>query len=906
MIFNDYEEYKTKYTKIYGDKCVILMEVGSFFELYSVCEKTEDFSDNNIHTISNLLNIQVSKKNKNILLVSENNPYMAGFPNHALKKFIDILIHNQYTVVLIEQVTQPPNPKREVTQILSPSTYVDNIVTYESKCVMSIFIEKHKDLRSKKQMYEFGVCIIDISTGTNLCTNVLLNECDIQSELSRLFIQYSPKEILLSSAICIDSLSTNIGDIIIHNKINSIEKHFLDINYQNKLLEKVYDTKGILSPIEFINLEYHNIIVISLCILIQFIYEHNETLLKKIRVPTYLEQKEILHLANDSLHQLNILGSKYCLQNLLNNCSTNIGKRWFKQSLLNPIVDVAILKERYEKVEYYIGEARYKNVRNILRNIVDLERLLNTSYINPYNLYNIYKSLNGIEDIYNSIQYYECIKYIERNVNINILYKYSSTIDENIMLNNEEITNQELKRSECISCYENEIKNIKQFIKYEFCEKEGISIITTKKKFNDIKKHDDRFFEISSTKNNIKITNNEIIKKNSEYIKIHQIYTNLILTNYTKFINELLTTYGSLFDDVILYIRETDVVCTNAYNAVKHCYCKPKIIESDSSNIECSELRHPIVENVQQELQYISNDLTLSNARNGFLLFGINASGKSCFMKSIGLSIIMAQSGMYVPATTFTYCPFRSLYTRILNVDNIYKGQSTFVYEISELRNIMQNANERSLVIGDELCSGTESISAVSIVASSILSLYNRKAKFILATHLHELCKIDEIIENKNIQIKHLGITYDTDSNSIIYNRKLKDGHGETLYGLEVCKSLNMADDFMKKANDIRNKLLKKNTKLLNSKSSVYNKKVIKDNCKICNDNSIDIHHINEQCLADGNGNIGNFHKNKAFNLIPVCKKCHNNIHSKDIIVKGFIQTLDGIKLETSIVVNKI
>jgi hypothetical protein len=115
-----------------------------------------------------------------------------------------------------------------------------------------------------------------------------------------------------------------------------------------------------------------------------------------------------------------------------------------------------------------------------------------------------------------------------------------------------------------------------------------------------------------------------------------------------------------------------------------------------------------------------------------------------------------------------------------------------------------------------------------------------------------------------------------------------------------------MADDFMKKANDIRNKLLKRNSKLLNSKSSIYNKKVIKDNCKICNSNSIDIHHINEQCLADTNGNIGNFHKNKAFNLIPVCKKCHNNIHSKEITVKGFIQTLDGIKLETSIVVNKI
>jgi DNA mismatch repair protein MutS len=128
MIYDDYVQYTDKYKNVYGEKTVVFIEIGSFFELYGV-NNDKEVSGANMVEMSNLLNIQVSRKNKSILENSRDNPLMAGFPSYALKKFVDILINNKYTNVIIEQVTPPPNPKRDVTQIISPSTYIENLTS---------------------------------------------------------------------------------------------------------------------------------------------------------------------------------------------------------------------------------------------------------------------------------------------------------------------------------------------------------------------------------------------------------------------------------------------------------------------------------------------------------------------------------------------------------------------------------------------------------------------------------------------------------------------------------------------------------------------------------------------------------------------------------------------------------
>ena len=142
--------------------------------------------------------------------------------------------------------------------------------------------------------------------------------------------------------------------------------------------------------------------------------------------------------------------------------------------------------------------------------------------------------------------------------------------------------------------------------------------------------------------------------------------------------------------------------------------------EEEKGFVVAKDIRHPIVEKINEDTEYITNDISLGKEKDGMLLFGTNACGKSTLMKAIGLNIIMAQAGLYVASREFRYKPYNQIFTRILNNDNIFRAQSSFAVEMQELNGILQKADNNSLILGDELCSGTETISAISIVATGI------------------------------------------------------------------------------------------------------------------------------------------------------------------------------------------
>jgi DNA mismatch repair protein MutS len=203
----------------------------------------------------------------------------------------------------------------------------------------------------------------------------------------------------------------------------------------------------------------------------------------------------------------------------------------------------------------------------------------------------------------------------------------------------------------------------------------------------------------------------------------------------------------------------------------------------------------------------VANNIVLGNdSVNGILLYGTNAVGKTSFIRAIGIAIVMAQAGLYVPCSSFEYMPYKYIFTRILGNDNIFKGLSTFAVEMSELRTILRLADEKSIVLGDELCSGTESISATSIFVAGVKQLEEKNTSFIFATHLHEIVRYDEIRDLKSVLLKHMSVMYDRENDKLIYDRKLKDGPGDNMYGLEVCKSLNLPGSFLELAHNIRMK----------------------------------------------------------------------------------------------------
>ncbi len=244
---------------------------------------------------------------------------------------------------------------------------------------------------------------------------------------------------------------------------------------------------------------------------------------------------------------------------------------------------------------------------------------------------------------------------------------------------------------------------------------------------------------------------------------------------------------------------------------------------------------------------------------------------------------------------------FDSLFTRIVSKDNLAKGLSTFAVEMLELKNIFNRATVRSLVLGDEISHGTETLSGVAIVASAIQKLAKTRCLFLLTTHLHQLSTMQEITRLKNVVDLHLSVEYDEQKDTLIFNRVLQEGSGSSIYGLEFAKSLHMDSEFLEVANAIRKRLANDFDELellVKKKTSKYNKELYVTKCVICGAVAEDVHHIAQKSLADKSGFIGHFHKDNKNNLIPLCKEHHQQIHEGKRFVNGFVMTSKGLELQ--------
>lgn len=414
---------------------------------------------------------------------------------------------------------------------------------------------------------------------------------------------------------------------------------------------------------------------------------------------------------------------------------------------------------------------------------------------------------------------------------------------------------------------------------------------------------------------NKSITNQQIntICKTVSSIKVNLIDT---VSKVYQTIVKKLQDYQDNIDNVSNFITYIDLAYSKAIIALKYNYCKPEIVDNDieddknKSFIRATELRHCLIEKIQQTELYVANDINIGNTDiknndnsqnvlDGILLYGTNAVGKTSFIRALGISVIMAQSGLYVPASEYIFRPYKYIFTRILGNDNIFKGLSTFAVEMSELRTILRLSDKNSLTLGDELCSGTESISAVSIFVAGVQKLASIGCSFIFATHLHEIIGYDEITSLHNVGMKHMSVIYDREKDCLVYDRKLRDGPGNNMYGLEVCKSLNLPQDFLENAHNIRVKYHPESGSILENKGSHFNAKHITGGlCENCNTRlAVDVHHLIFQNESDSNGIIKKkdltFKKNVKANLINLCEKCHDDIHKSNKKMKK-IKTTKG------------
>ncbi|MCL4431981.1 MAG: hypothetical protein M1300_06650 [Epsilonproteobacteria bacterium] len=297
--------------------------------------------------------------------------------------------------------------------------------------------------------------------------------------------------------------------------------------------------------------------------------------------------------------------------------------------------------------------------------------------------------------------------------------------------------------------------------------------------------------------------------------------------NYNR--EQWLREQNSFVSSLLLWMAQIDVAVTSAMVAKRHGLCRPTLVKTckDESFIQVMGLRHLLVE--AQGSEYVPNDIVMGNRDyldmpypdtvmlnprvhdgadiNGVLLYGINSSGKSSLMKSIGIAVVLAQGGFFVPAKVMKFSPFEALFTRILSRDNVVKSLSTFGVEMLELNSIFHKVTPKTLVLGDEISHGTETLSAVAIVASTVLELAYKKPLFILTTHLHQLSIVQELTQLRNVVNLHLSVHYDEQSDRLVYDRVLRAGRGSSVYGLEFAESLHMHEGFLINAKRIRENL---------------------------------------------------------------------------------------------------
>lgn len=544
-------------------------------------------------------------------------------------------------------------------------------------------------------------------------------------------------------------------------------------------------------------------------------------------------------------------------------------------------------------------------------------------------------------DIYSSMKY--IISFIEKHINIEKVPTLSNidTFEYNFfnlstyteIKDIEEELNLSQHKLDCISnFYSNIIKhdegknNSDNYVKIEQTDKNGIQLKLTPTRgkilTRAINKKQNNFKwiipykYISSIDNSIKRGNiedkNISFIKNSKDGRIDSYYINYlgdkIITLKEELKNQIKKAYENFnnklkncneyFKAIGDFVSTLDTQYNNANNAIKYKYCKPTINDkyNDEAYFESKQMRHPLIEKLNEKEIYVPNDVIMNPNTQGILLFGTNAVGKSSLIKSIGINIIMAQAGMFVACDDFHFNPFKSIYTRILGNDDIYKGLSTFAVEMSELRTILNNANKYSIVLGDELCSGTELGSAMSIFAAGVMNLHELKSKYIFATHFHDITSMNELNELEGMKYKHMSVMYDEEIKGLRYDRIIRDGPGNNRYGLEVGKSMSLPNSLLNTANKLRNKYFNTETSVSEMTPSRYNANKLKGDCEKCGDKGIDVHHMEYQENADDNGFIRHFKKNNNANLINVCKKCHDIIHRNGIILKK-VKTTEGYKI---------
>ncbi|MBO3442963.1 DNA mismatch repair protein MutS [Clostridium sp. CCUG 7971] len=788
-MMKQYFEVKDRYPD-----CVLFFRLGDFYEMF--------FEDAIV--ASKTLEIALTGKSCGL---DERAP-MCGVPFHSANSYISKLVEAGFKVAIGEQLEDPATVKgivkRDVIRVITPGTVLEGSLLENKKNNYLLSIYKENE--------NIGLTYVDISTGEVNATH--LSSDKVVEEIAKIH----PSEIIINDLGFIPSLQNMItlGNIYVNENFN---ENYLDIN-----ILKEYFSDDYLSNIRF---DDKNLMKNSLSILLNYIYNTQKQVTSNINSINVYNSSEYMVLdmftrSNLELTQT-IRGNKKkgSLLHVLDKTSTAMGGRLMRKYVEEPLVNKDKIDERLNVIEEIKDDFMLReDLNDILKNVYDIERICGKiafEKVTPKEMIHLRNSIEKLpilKETINSSNGDIIKKYIKDLDDLNDIY---SLVDEAIM-EEPAITikdgniiksdfNDELKELRDIS--QNGAFLIKEI---ENREKEKTGVKSLKIGFNKVFGYYIEITKVGLTTAKIDETyiRKQTLSNAERFItpelkeiedKILNAQDKIKALEYEIFVNIRNEIYKNIdrIQKVAKTIANIDVFVSLATVAYINNYVKPNINEENKLDIKDG--RHPVVERIVGEENFVANDTYLNSGENIInIITGPNMAGKSTYMRQTAIIALMAHIGSFVPAEYANIPILDRIFTRVGASDDLSQGQSTFMVEMSEVSLILKNATEKSLVILDEIGRGTSTYDGISLAWSIVEYIQNNiKCKTLFATHYHELTDL----ENEFEDVKNYSIAVKEDNDGIIFLRKIIPQGADKSYGIYVAKLAKLPDKVIDRAKDI-------------------------------------------------------------------------------------------------------
>lgn len=766
-----YVELKDKY-----EDTIILYRLGDFYEMF--------FDDAEV--VSHALELTLTGKSAGL----EEKVPMCGIPHHAAEVYIDKLIKKGFKVAICEQLEDPKNTKgivkRDIIEVISSGTIINanSLDEKENNYIGSLY----------SFGYGYALTYSDITTGE--VYSVLINSVsDVLYKLLSLEI----KEIItnnemdkaLISKIKAQKIPVTIEEYYLTDKYLEVYENIED----DRIIKSIQLLLYYLSEVQKRNLSHFQKVIIK---------KDNSSLMMDIHTKRNLELTECLRTKE----------RMYSLLWLLDNTKTAMGSRRLKYFIENPLVDITKINERYNVVSKLLEEFILADeLRSDLYEVYDLERLCGRISFGSANAKDLLQLKNSLKVLPSIKEKLEKINYYDEIRPLNELYEL---LERAI---NEDAPNG-LKDGFLIKeGYSNELDELKSLSKggkdfisnFEREEKERTGIKGLKVGFNKVFGYyievsnsylsmitDDMGYTRKQTLANCERFINPILKEKEDIILSSE--DKIINLEYNLFIEirDKCKEYIGILQNNAKVISEIDVLSSFAYVSEKYGYVRP--ILNSTNEIKIISSRHPVVENVLKDAEYVPNDIIMDNNTDIILITGPNMAGKSTYMRQLGIIAIMAQIGCFVPAEEASLPVFDKIFTRIGASDDLVSGESTFMVEMMEASRAIKNATSKSLILFDELGRGTATYDGMSLAEAILEYIANNiKCKTLFSTHYHELTEMEKTLPN----LKNKHVSAIEENGNITFLHKVKDGSVDKSYGINVATLAGLPKEVIDRANII-------------------------------------------------------------------------------------------------------